>query len=217
MNSFLLLMTWLIDPSLQAIVGNTSAVLSGPNGPGKESNLGDVIADSFARSWDDSRIGLVPNNHIFSRNINVGPVDLKAFEAMFNAGETVDRVAVLGAQILAESRDIAASFQVSGLRIGLEAVKVQCGEAKHECSPIAGETWCPLDANRTYVLAIPSSVVSLFPNSTKESGNRALDVIQTYISNCSPIRQLVEGRLGSTQSKASPSSILIISSLLLTL
>ena len=110
---------------------------------------------------------------------------------------------------------IAKSHQVSGLKItlaspqppliseasaeNLSSIQVHCGSPKHECSPINNEEWCEFEPERVYVLALASSESStLFPNTAApiETGNIVQTAVENYISNCSPLRQTVQGRIG---------------------
>ena len=66
-----------------------------------ESNLGDVIADAFVNSWDDTEIGLVANQGLTNRNVPAGDILPHHLSGIFHIqNETVDRVLVLGQTIL---------------------------------------------------------------------------------------------------------------------
>jgi len=181
-----------------------------------ESNLGDVIADAFVNSWDDTEIGLVANQGLTNRSVPAGDILPHHLSGIFHMqNETVDRVLVLGQTILDSIVPIAKSHQVSGLKImlgapqpaaltseasaeSLSSIQVHCGSPKHECSPINNEEWCEFEPERVYVLALASSESStLFPNTAApiETGNIVQTAVENYISNCSPLRQTVQGRI----------------------
>jgi len=177
-----------------------------------ESNLGDVIADAFVNSWDDTEIGLVSNQGLDNRSVPAGDILSHHLSGVFQTqNDTVDRVLVLGQTILDSIVPVAKSHQVSGLKIilgpqpmsseasiSLSSIQVHCGSPKHECSPINNEEWCEFEPERVYVLALASSESStLFPNTAApiETGNLVQSAVENYISNCSPLRQTVQGRI----------------------
>ena len=103
-------------------------------------------------------------------------------------------------------------LQVSGLKVTfnndeenprVESIKTAC-KIQKECSPITVRKWCQLNLSRNYTFALSSDFVG--DNGTgvgifkglildREVGDLDREVFTNYIKECSPMIQVLDGRI----------------------
>ena len=105
-----------------------------------------------------------------------------------------------------------AHFQMSGIKIvfqgdseppTVESIKTAC-KVEKECSPLTIEKWCELNTTKNYVMALSSEFtgkngtgIGVFKGLIleREVGDVDRDVFSNYVKECSPIRQVLRGRI----------------------
>lgn len=103
-------------------------------------------------------------------------------------------------------------FQISGIKVAfdnnpekpiVESIKTAC-KIQKDCSPITIQKWCQLNVTRNYTVAITSDLVG--KNGTgvgifdglildREVGDLDREVFSNYITECSPMKQALTGRI----------------------
>ena len=111
-------------------------------------------------------------------------------------------------------------FQVSGLKVTfdndqvnprVESIKTAC-KIQKECSPIQIRKWCQLNLTRNYTIAMSSEFVG--ENGTGvgifsglildlETGDTEKKVFSNFVKECSPMKQVLDGRIVNHVSKKS--------------
>jgi len=107
-----------------------------------------------------------------------------------------------------------AHFQVSGIKVTfdnnpdkptVESIKTAC-KLEKDCSPIEIKKWCQLNVTRNYTVAITSDLVGkngkgvgIFKGLIldREAGDLDSMVFSNYITECSPMKQALTGRMNN--------------------
>ena len=108
-------------------------------------------------------------------------------------------------------------FQVSGMKINfldntslrVDSIQTACKMVK-ECSPIIIKRWCPLNLTQNYTVALSSEFAETNGTDSggifsglileREIGDLDRDVFTNYIKECSPMNQVLSGRISSNAS-----------------
>ena len=117
-------------------------------------------------------------------------------------------------------------FQISGIKVTfdnnpdkpiVESIKTAC-KAEKDCSPIEINKWCQLNVTRNYTVAITSDLVGkngkgvgIFKGLIldREAGDLDSMVFSNYITECSPMKQALTGRMNSHHNEEIRSDIYI--------
>ena len=105
-----------------------------------------------------------------------------------------------------------AHFQMSGIKIKfqgdsetptVESIKTAC-KVEKECSPLTIEEWCEVNITKNYVMALSSEFtgkngtgIGVFKGLIleREVGDVDRDVFSNYVKECSPVKQVLRGRI----------------------
>ena len=103
-------------------------------------------------------------------------------------------------------------FQISGIKVTfdnnpdkptVESIKTAC-KLEKDCSPIEIKKWCQLNVTRNYTVAITSDLVGTNGKGVgifkglildREAGDLDSIVFSNYITECSPMKQALTGRI----------------------
>jgi 5'-nucleotidase / UDP-sugar diphosphatase len=197
-----------LGPALDVVVGSTRVPLDANSVRLRagETNLGDLIADAIGADADISltNAGSIRGDRVYP----AGPLTKRVLLEMLPFGNVVCMVAAQGRVVLAALNHgvsklpaSAGQFpQVSGLTMTVDA-KRPPGDRVTDVR-VAGQ---PLDANKTYTIAIPDFVLrggdgyTMFADqrilTPPESGELMVTVLEKYVTTARELGPQIDGRI----------------------